>query len=692
MRYAAWSAGLFVLILGALLFLREPFYGYVWHLRSVGFLAVLPTTCSAALRVWAFWGVAGAVIAELLLRADPEIGLFDAIFGGALGVWMFAYLLGNLIGPLPLFRTSVVWLVLLAALIEVWREPAHVEFHAPSTAIRLALLACALMAIGVLPMQLGSPVPPYMDTLNNPASAQRVVTFHRYLPLDNDPYGHWSPGVQTPGLELFYALLAVGSASPLAVLAETAATLPMMCLIIFAAWRLERTLIDESVAGMAALLLFATTIFMRGIQMRGTAVSFVLVAGGLGFFLDRERRPLRTGFGAIMLGTAFASHSIVAALGFTAAVVALTVQLFDRDFGNVFWEAMCLAGAILIAVPEFAVALVIRLPYPILPACQFTGIALICLAARRITASPAVSSITHWLRRGLLIASFMLFAFCSGMSTSGIRDSFPMLGLLCMGGLLLAALDYRHSDGAWLAAVALMIPTVVEYAIGPALRIFPSQQMQFGLNDIVFKLQEYWLPYFLVFPAAVLFDWAYRHLSRTVAVAVLLGLVVFPWTDRSRLDINYYEHPLVDQWAVNWQTAKTGWWGDSPDHRWLQSPDEFALIDKIRDEIDAGRVTAATHVIHVAPESIAWKDELLYSLYTGIDDDIYVVKPEESLGKGDTAQSRMHPAKLLPAAMRERPPYLVVYRQATPQGMTLPPPGYDEIFHRGDIRLFRLRR
>jgi hypothetical protein len=206
------------------------------------------------------------------------------------------------------------------------------------------------------------------------------------------------------------------------------------------------------------------------------------------------------------------------------------------------------------------------------------------------------------------------------------------------------------------------------------------------MNDIVFKLQEYWSPYFLVFPAAILFDCAYRKWSRPLTIATLLTILIFPWSEHPERDVNYTEHPLADQWAVNWQTAKSGWWQNSSDHRWIQSPDEFALIDRLRDEIDAGRITAVTHVAHVAPDAVIWRDELLYSLYLGIDDDLYLINPGGDLTAGPSAGSRMHPA--FAEALAPRPPYVVVYQQAPP-GLAMPPQGYEEIFRQDGIRLFR---
>jgi hypothetical protein len=691
-KFAIWAAGIVVLVTASLRFVGEPYYDYIWKLPASGFAEVLPATASAAIQVWAFWALATVTIGGWLLQADAGLGLFDAIFGGAVGAWIFAYVAGNLLGPIGLFRGWTIWLIALAALVALTKKTPRLEFHAPSSGLQLALLACALMAIGVLPVQLGSPVPPYMDILNIPASAQRIVTFHRYLPWNNDPYGHWTPIAQVPGLELFVAFLAMGSATPLAVLADSAAILPMMCLIALSTWRLGRTFISDTAGGMAAVLLFATNLFMRGIQMRGVALAAVLVSGGLAFLLDRERRPVRSGLGAMMLGTAFASHAIDGAFAFATATAGVTMGFLEGDFANTAREALCLLGAILVAVPEFAVALVVRLPYPVLPACQAAGIALIYFAARGLTPRRRErKAVADSAQRGLIAALLALCAFFPWNIVRTSYGNFPTLVILSIGGLLLAAtFDYRHSGGIWMAATALLVGDAVHYVIPASFRFFSNPQAALGLNDMIFKLHEYWSPYFLVFPAAILFEWAYRHWSRALAVALLLALVVFPWRKYPELDINFNERPLAHQWAVNWHTAETGWWGAAPDHRWLQSPAEFALIRKLRDEIAAGHITLATHIVHVEPESIIWQDELLYSLYLGIDDDLYVIKPGGNLAIGSTAGSRMHPDTMLPQALAADPPYIVIHHEP-PSWLKLPPSGYDEIFSRDTLRLFRRR-
>jgi len=203
------------------------------------------------------------------------------------------------------------------------------------------------MAVSTVPVELGSPVPPYMDALNVPASVQRILTFGRYLPFDNDPYGYWSPTNQTPGTELLYAFLGLGAHISLGVLAVTAAMVPMAGLIILATYRLGRAMMGDVAGGMAAVLLFAGTLLMRVKIMRGTPVAFALVAIGLAFFVDRGRRPIRTAIGALALGTAIAAHAIDGAFAIATAGSILFIRLLDDDPLNALREAACLAGAVL---------------------------------------------------------------------------------------------------------------------------------------------------------------------------------------------------------------------------------------------------------------------------------------------------------------------------------------------------------
>src|SRR5207302_4262392 len=179
--------------------------------------------------------------------------------------------------PIHLFGTITIALLLIAATIVLAIYPPRIEWKMPSPGQRLALLAVALLAISMVPLQLASPVVPFMDVLSYPSSVQRILTFHVYLPFNNDPYGCWGPYAQTPALELLYAMLALGSHTIEGPLAESAAMLPMAARMIFGAYRAGRTFFNDTAGGIAGLFLFFACLFRRAQGMRGTAVAFALV-------------------------------------------------------------------------------------------------------------------------------------------------------------------------------------------------------------------------------------------------------------------------------------------------------------------------------------------------------------------------------------------------------------------------------
>jgi hypothetical protein len=684
------AIGIFLLCAISAWSLRAPYSEYLWHTSFQGISRILPETAWAAFKVWTFWGFAAALSGLVLLRIDPELGMCDAIIGGAACPWIFAYVAGNLLGPIGLFRTWTIWLIAIGAVVWIARHPQRLRIDAPSTGQKLAILACVLMLLITAPLELGSPVPPYLDVLNLPAAAQRILTFGKYLPFDNDPYGYWTPIAQSPGFELFCAFLGFGARTPLAILAVTGAIVPMAALIILATYRLGRALMGDLAGGIAALLLFSTTMLIRAQDMHGTSVAFAMVGVGLAFFVDPDRRPIRTAIAVLSLATAVATHAIDGAFGFATAGAVVLIGFLANDWRNAFRELACLVGGLLVAVPEFAVALQIKLQYPILPIAQLLGIAVIWFAAKGLTSRPAKTNLIAGIAQRLLIFAALVFlAYQVPGLARDLYVTFPVLVILTFIGLLIALLARESGTvGVYVAVVALLIADFVVHLPWWNMLPLSGQQAQFGLADVIYKLGEYWCPYFLVFPAAVVFDWIYRNVSRTVAVAMVLVLVIFPWSQRPELDPHYHGHSLAEEAALDDQIAKLGWWGGTPDTRWAQSSAELALSETLRNEIRAGRITPATHIVHVTPHTIMWQDVLLFSVYTGIDDDLYVENPASPLDQGGTAGSRLHPLSMLPDAIAKRPPYIVVHDEP-PAGLTLPPPGYDEIFNEDKVVLFR---
>src|SRR5258706_515253 len=89
--------------------------------------------------------------------------------------------------------------ILTISIVAFWWHARDRSANSPSTispGLWIAIVSAVLTVPPLLLLQLGSPVPPYMDILATPAAAQRILTFGRYLPFDNDPYGYWGSALQ----------------------------------------------------------------------------------------------------------------------------------------------------------------------------------------------------------------------------------------------------------------------------------------------------------------------------------------------------------------------------------------------------------------------------------------------------------------------------------------------------------------
>lgn len=597
-----------------------------WFAAWRGVWPLFGVTGWTTLKVWIFWGLSGVTLGGLLLRIDRKIDLADAILAGVAGAWAFAYLLGNLFGPIGLFRTPLILILLGAGLIVLWRSPPEIRRRSLRIGEKLTLLAWGLLAVSMLPMALGSPVPPYMDVLSYPSSVQRILNFHRYLPFNNDPYGCWGPYAQTPALELFYAMLAMGGHISLATLTESAAMVPMAGLMIFGTYRLGKALFDDTSGGMSALLLFSTCLFRRAQGMRGTAVALALVGLGLAFFLELYRSRSLAAVGAVLLGTSVASHTLDGGFAMLVAGAVTLIWLAERD-GRMFLIGVSyLVGATLIALPEFFIASAIPLPYPVLPLMQLAGLGAIGLTGwgGSRTCEWGHRSV-RWLNLALLVALGGVLAWHHFHGNDGVLaivllDS-PALVWAYAGGLIVALWLWRRDRDTipygGLVAIALLIGIAAEY-LANSIGAHPlSVEQRARIFEIGFKLQDYWYPYFLALGGGVLFGWAYRRISASLTFLVVMALLIYPWHRVTNpLYSDSFQHSIPELWAFNLDTAAKGYWFGAEDARWVLGPDSMALVKVLNGEIQSGRITPATHVMHLTSDILYWR-LVQFAAFTG---------------------------------------------------------------------------
>jgi len=679
-------------------------------------LPILPTTAWAACKVWLFWGVTAWLATAVVRIIDPTLDRADALLAGLILPWIVAWIAANVIGPLGLFRVWVIWpaLGLLALWVRRARPAVTIERAPWPRGAKLAFAAFLLQAPAALVLQLGSPVPPFMDIFATPAAAQRIVTFGRYLPFNNDPYGYWDAASQLPGLETFYAFLAIGSGTSLAVLAETAFIVPTTALVFFGTYRLGRAVAGDLAGGYAALTLFATMLLHVLPYMHGRSSAFVPAAIGMAFCLDRHRNTTRLVVGALALATAVASHAIIGMFAMVTVAGEVLCWLLGGGFALGFSAVGLLAGATLASFPTIAVGLRLALPYPVLPVVQLLGVLLIVVSARRMARQPAGEHgrILGWLAAGWV--AWVLLTHPPDWMTNNHHQRFPLLvyggglGLLLALGREIVLLIRRRIDEPGRLAVALR-PVAIAIFLGLAIEYFDLKSgwktyvtdpaAQVAVADLVWKV-DYWYPWVLGFAAALATTLLARVVPARLVTYVALALLFFPWRERwvtpsdpGYADPNYHQHAIVESWAYQLEAGKQGYWGNTPDRRWSQSPAEFRLFDVLRAEIAAGRITTDTHIVQLGPYTYLYKDNLLFSVFTGINSDPYITNYQFDWS---IAGGRIRSIDEAPARIAEHPPYVAVHQRADPDPSNVDPTPwavgleeYVEIFNQDGVRLLR---
>jgi hypothetical protein len=596
--------------------------------------------------------------------------------------------------------SAVVWGVVLASgLVLAWLGPPTIALRRPTPGQWLLLLGFVLIAPGLLAVQLGAPLAPFMDILATPASAQRVLTFGRYEPLDSDPYGYWDAGSQCPGAELLYAWLGLGSGVTYAAIGQTAAIVPLAGLLMLSVYRLGRTVGGDVAGGFAAILLIATILFRVLPYSHGRTITYVLVAAGLAWFCERPGSPVRRALAGLTLATAVGSHAVVGALAMGVAALSIVLDAVDLGVKKTLAGIGLLAGASLVAFPEVVVGIRLATPYPTVPAVQLAGIVVVGFCARGFAGEPVRRNLVARLLRWSLLLVLVYAMTRQPPLLGGLQDHLKRFPVLFVGsglGLLaLLWLDRKRDSRMRVAPIAgaLLLGMVAEKVSAEWWQTFSDPRVRIAVQGFYRKV-DYWYPFVWTVPAGCLAAWIARGVSTPIATFALVALLFYPWGPME--DPNYHQQSIAETWAQQAALARGGYWGSTGHRRWGQTPAEFEVARVLRAEIDAGRIGFETHVTHIEPYVVLYEDAVLFSVYTGINDDSYIAgdwEPDISNVGG-----RVFPKSEIPAALARRPPYVVVHDK-TRNNRTLPEPtaalvastlgDYEELFKDDGVRLLR---
>jgi hypothetical protein len=587
----------------------------------------------------------GAVVLRLL-GAPPFRSFSDLVLGG----FATAVVLDSgalfLLGSAGLFRWPVLAGLHLAA-VAFWvarrnRLPLlqrKIRFRAAVPGAWWLLIG-AIWA-GPLIVQLASPAVPFMDVLpNHVAPVEHVRVFGSFETLTTSPSPIYGPSRLMLGyVGLLGELTTIVNLE--AILAVAAFALPLTILTAISVRQLATALFGR-VAGFWIMLTFPLTFtFVRLPDARATVVVFPLAAWALASLahdlrlgtasdVAAARAAARPDLGLIVaFGAAVLVHPLVGLIAVAAALVAFLVA--PARLGPRLIPA--LGGAAMVGLPQGATMLGLGLP-------AWTG--LVCLAAALPVAYALALLVARvavpWNRLGAVGATAALLALLfiarpvlpklSG-PLQELSQAFPLLSLVCVLGVLLSARIQRTGWTMLGCGVVAGLAAWVAAATVPTDTLF-----QRAIHYEVPKAVEYWLPVMLALGAAAGLAAVYRWLSlgvlRLTLLAAFVVVSVFPLTGPIVQDKYIGEHRGAESLGLALREAERGFWVGYHDPRRIINATDQQVVDAIRAEGDAGRLTPSTRVLHIASSFQQWLSVPI-GVFNGVIETSISLRPEVSI-------------------------------------------------------------
>ena len=592
--------------------------------RTFGWASQLATTVPAAILVLAAFAAnvaAGSVLVALVMRR-LFTSLTDAALAGLAGAVLLDALLLFTLGAVGWFRLPVLVAVHIAILAAGLRWRHLVVDVRPATPRPNPLWWLVLVPFaGAVLLQLASPVVPFVDVLpNHVAPVEHLRTFGAYATLDTMPSPIYGPSRAFLGYTAMLGVVATMTGLP-AALAVAASILPQALLVVLGVRRLARSLGGPETEIWAVLAFLLTASFARLTDARANILVLPVLFWLLAHFnelVTATRREATTeaprhdrddvasgrliGLG---LGAALLVHPLLGLFG--AAVIGLVSVVDARRAADLGIHALAIGGAI--ALPQVATTLGLSLP----SWAGLVALPAVALADAGLRRLPFIRDTVVWAGWIVLLAAVpAALAFADPVLRAAVNGVGPVLTTMPL--LLIAA-----GAGFVLARTQAGSPVVLGgLAVGAAVATFAQlvpdgdflgQTIRFELPKEV----DYWLPAIAVFPAAIGLAAVVRGAStdvdgrsRLALVALFVIAAALPIRTTAINDHHRGEHRFSEAFAIDLRWADRGYWRGFPDTRLVIDPPRQALIDAIRAEIAAGRITATTPVLHVAQSFQQW--------------------------------------------------------------------------------------
>jgi hypothetical protein len=653
-----------------------------------GMIGQLRVTAPAALEVLgaaALQLAAGAVLMRFLRQA-PYAGLADALLAGLVGAVAIELGLLFLLGGIGRFTQAPLLLANAAIVGAGWLTW---PFFATRLRVRITTPSVGLLLIGfiwsgVVVLQLASPVVPFLDVLpNHVAPAEHLRTFGDLATLTVAPSPIYGPS----RLFLGYTALMGGTATMTglpASLSVAAFILPTTLLVAVGMVRLATAIHGPALAPWMLLTFMLTASFAHLADNRATVMVLPLVAFCL-VELWESRVPKRPMVLAIGLATAVCLHPLMGAMTF-ATVAALVAVAPGRYAAT---GAPALLGAGLLALPQAAT----MLGFDLQPV----------VGLLPVPAAVAATWFLHRFDAARRVAVAVLQVGGTFALTALVVVSLPAIG--SRAGEL-SDFVLRYPVLAWTLAVGLIVAgrrtlapiPVLAFAIGFAGALaadaipFEALGVQ-GVNYEVAKTLHFWIPVFLAVLAAFALQalWEsprYDLRLRSVVVGIFLLAAALPIRTEPITTEFLGEYRFSEVLSVELGHAETGYWRGYPDTRTLIDGEQAQLLDRLRNEIVAGRLTATTQVLHVAFDFQQWASTPL-GVMAGVLETTASVQTEVSI---HTAGGRLFPIDRLDGLLRGSYRYVVLEPADLPSSVRdrIVAAGYESLFANERAEIFVL--
>ena len=726
-------AGISAFLIGLIWLQTSEKLGFDVGGAIAGVTSQLPVTLTAGLLVLiatAIELVAGLVLARAARRAPFDSGA-EALLAAMVAAVLKDTLLLGLLGGFGLFEYAILLglnLAVMAAGVFVppiaRRVRPFVSLPHPSDALgsvgSLTLAALVLIVwAGPIVLQLASPVVPFIDVLPNYVGpVEHLRTFGWFEPLTATQSPIIGPSRTVLGYDGLLGALATMTGLPGAT-AIAGFILPQTILVGAGAYGLASAIRNgDPPVGAWALLAFALSQpFARLADARGTVVVVPLVCLGLAvaaeLFRDaRTEDPWRIGRGAVIglaLGSAILVHPVIGF--FAVATVGIVALLRPRDAAPDAAVAGLTAG--LIALPQLTTMLGLQLPtivlgiwLPIAIAVGFAaarlvgtsdrlraGLVRLAKLARITLAVGAVAALGVGFVLGVLSAGKVPEALAYGVDL--VLESSGLLLVVLVGGAVLGSRGARSPlvwAGLAVGVVAVLLTQVLPNDLG-----FLGSALRFEVPKTV----HYWLSLiaaagaasalaFLWSPQGNPLPWAGRVAAVTafvVVAALPLRVSLIP-PEPGEIDaLHLGEHRWSETFAIDLRFADSGFWQGFPDTRNVVDAPRQELLDRVRVEIEAGRLRHDTPVLHVATSFQQWVSTPL-GVFDGVFETFLSEDPEIS---HQTVGGRLYDvASIADFLDPDEYPYVVLEPRDLPEGLRLRilDAGYTSIFFNDQGEVF----